>query len=378
MFTVFKRVKYRIIDWCLGTKQITFGELYNNNSPVDCQYYNNNELKFIGEVNLDYIWVKTPTGYSKIKKCLKTVPYDIWRIDTKKRHLLCADEHIIILSNGDECFTKDLCIGMKIRTIDGIEKITNLTKTTKSDNMYDLELDDDNHLYYTNGIVSHNTVTSMAYLLWFSIFNFEKTILIASNKNDNAMECIHRIKFMYERLPHWIKPGLESDGWNKHNIGFDNGSRIISTATSENSGRGLSISLIYMDEFAFVRDTIQNEFWTSMAPTLATGGSCIITSTPNGDSNLFAQIWRGANIPVTADSVIGTNGFFPIEVKWNDPPDRGEKFRKEETAKIGDMRWRQEYMCLGGDGEVEIQDGDRIFSISMEELYHELTRNSDE
>ena len=50
--------------------------------------------------------------------------------------------------------------------------------------------------------------TSAAYILWYAMFHFEKTILIASNKNDNAMEMIYRIKFMYERLPHWIKPGL--------------------------------------------------------------------------------------------------------------------------------------------------------------------------
>ena len=115
------------------------------------------------------------------------------------------------------------------------------------------------------------SVISSVYLLWYAIFHFEKTVLIASNKNENAMEMIYRIKFIYERLPHWLKPGLEADGYNKHSVGFDNGSRIHSQATSENTGRGMAISLLYLDEFAFVRDTIQLEFWTSVAPTLATG-----------------------------------------------------------------------------------------------------------
>jgi hypothetical protein len=185
--------------------------------------------------------------------------------------------------------------------------------------------------------------TSAAYLLWYAMFHFEKTVLIAANKNDNAMEMIYRIKFMYEHVPHWLKPGLTDDGWNKHNIGFDNGSRIISTATSENSGRGLSISLLFLDEFAFVRDTVQSEFWTSMAPTLATGGSCIITSTPNGDSNLYAQLWRGANISINANSSQGTNGFVPIHVAWDEPPGRDEEFKEREKAKIGDVKWLQEY-----------------------------------
>jgi hypothetical protein len=176
-----------------------------------------------------------------------------------------------------------------------------------------------------------------AFLLWFAMFKFEKTVLILSNKNDNAMEMIHRVRFIYERLPHWIKPGLADDGWNKHTVGFDNGSRIISQATSENSGRGLAVSLLFLDEFAFVRDTVAEEFWTSVSPTLATGGACIICSTPNGDSNRFAQLYRGA--------VLNANGFASIEIKWNEPPGRDQKFKDEETAKIGETRWKQEYEC---------------------------------
>jgi hypothetical protein len=184
-----------------------------------------------------------------------------------------------------------------------------------------------------------------AFLLWFAMFHFEKTVVIASNKNDNAMEMIHRVRFIYERVPHWLKPGLSADGWNKHSCGFDNGSRIISQATSENTGRGLSISLLFLDEFAFVRDSIAEEFWTSVSPTLATGGSCIICSTPNGDINRFAQLWRGANIPSPDDKTVGINGFAPIEVKWDEPPGRDKKFKDEETAKIGETRWKQEYEC---------------------------------
>lgn len=186
---------------------------------------------------------------------------------------------------------------------------------------------------------------SGAFLLWFAIFKFEKTVLILSNKNDNAMEMIHRVRFIYERLPHWLKPGLTDDGWNKHSVGFDNGSRIISQATSENSARGMSASLLFLDEFAFVRDNIATEFWTSVSPTLATGGSCIICSTPNGDMNTFAQLWRGASIPMDSTTDLGINGFFPIEIKWNEPPGRDEKFKREEIAKIGEVRWKQEYEC---------------------------------
>jgi len=182
------------------------------------------------------------------------------------------------------------------------------------------------------------SVTSAAYLLWFAMFHFDKTILIASNKNANAMEMILRIRFAYENLPFWIKPGVKDDGWNKHEIGFDNGSRIVSTATSEDSGRGMAISLLFLDEFAFVKASIQDEFWTSIAPTLSTGGSCIMTSTPNGDMNIYAQVWRGA--------IMGTNGYHPIHVTWDEPPGRDEKFKEDEIGRIGERRWQQEYECV--------------------------------
>lgn len=176
-----------------------------------------------------------------------------------------------------------------------------------------------------------------AFILWFAMFNFDKTILIASRSNEHAMELIQRIRFAYEHIPLWLKPGVVEDGWNKHNVSFDNKSRIISQATSGDTGRGYSISLLYLDEFAFVPANIQSEFWASIAPTLSTGGACIMTSTPNGDMDLFAEIWRGAQV--------GKNGFYPIRVYWDQPPGRDEKFREQEIGKLGERRWMQEYEC---------------------------------
>lgn len=204
------------------------------------------------------------------------------------------------------------------------------------------------------------SITVSAYLLWFACFHFDKKILIASNKNKGAMEMIKRIKYAYEFLPMWLKPGASDEEWNKHSISFDNGSQIDSTATSDDSGRGEAISLLYLDEFAFVRPTIQTEFWASILPTLSTGGDCIITSTPNGDSDLFAMLWRSAEVgkgvdlteweddskkedeePLEIDEV----SFYPSYVPWDAPPDRDEQFRRKIIAKLGEIKWKQEYEC---------------------------------
>lgn len=179
------------------------------------------------------------------------------------------------------------------------------------------------------------TQTVSMFLLWFAMFNRDQTILIASKNNAHAMEIMDRIRFAYEELPHWLKAGCKY--YNKHNIEFDNGSRIKSEATTEKTGRGLSISKLYLDELAFINPRIQENMWASLAPTLSTGGSAIISSTPNGDTELFAQLWRGAHSE--------QNSFKPSFFPWNRHPDRGEEYLKEMRGQLGPKKFRQEVLC---------------------------------
>jgi len=222
-------------------------------------------------------------------------------------------------------------------------KIQHPTRGTISFDLYDYQEDmvrayqREQYTVVLSARQTGKSTVAAAFVLWYAMFHFDKTILIASRANEHAMEMVQRIRFAYENLPLWLKPGVQDDGWNKHNISFDNQSRIISQATSENTGRGYSISLLYLDEFAFVPANIQDLFWSSIAPTLSTGGACIMTSTPNGDMDIFAEIWRGAQV--------GRNEFFPIRVKWDEPPGRDEKFKEAEIGKLGERKWLQEYEC---------------------------------
>lgn len=99
----------------------------------------------------------------------------------------------------------------------------------------------------------------------------------------------------------------------------------------------MSISKLYLDELAFVRSTVQEEMWNSILPTLSSGGSCIVSSTPNGDTDLFSSLWRGAES--------GINGFAPFRIDWDRPPGRDEAFKNKMIPKIGPVRWSQEYEC---------------------------------
>ena len=185
------------------------------------------------------------------------------------------------------------------------------------------------------------TTIVAAYLLWYAMFNMDKTILIAAHQFSGASEIMHRVYHAYQAMPDFIRCGATTE--NKQSLSFDNGSRIIATATTEKTGRGLAISLIYMDEFAFVDRRIAHDLWTSIAPTLSTGGACIITSTPNNSDDLFAQLWRTANDK--GGERPGTNDFMPYTIEWDEVPGRNEEFKTKMIAQLGESKFRREYEC---------------------------------
>jgi len=190
------------------------------------------------------------------------------------------------------------------------------------------------------------TTTAAGYLLWYAMFIPDSTILVAAHKYTGAQEIMSRIRYAYELCPNSIRGGVTS--YNKQSIEFDNGSRIIAQTTTETTGRGLSLSLLYADEFAFVEPNIASEFWTSISPTLATGGKAIITSTPNSDEDQFAQIWLEANKRTDEhgnETPLGRNGFFPFRAYWNEHPDRDEEWANEERSRIGEERFKREHDC---------------------------------
>lgn len=194
------------------------------------------------------------------------------------------------------------------------------------------------------------TEVACAYMLWNAMFRPNQNILVAANKFDQAKEIIKRMKQVYAACPSWIKPGIKADGWNMQSIKLENGSTVLGIATTADSGRGKSISLLYVDEFAFVAPNMAKEFWAAIRPTLSTGGRCIITSTPNNDDDEFAGIWFGANDtfdeynnPYPDD--YGRNNFRAFSTIWDSHPERNMAWKNKELQDIGEERFRREHEC---------------------------------
>jgi Terminase large subunit, T4likevirus-type, N-terminal/Terminase RNaseH-like domain len=211
---------------------------------------------------------------------------------------------------------------------------------------------------------SGKTTCAAGYLLWYAMFVPNSTILIAAHKYTGSQEIMQRVRYAYELCPNHIRCGVTS--YNKGSIEFDNGSRIVSATTTENTGRGMSISLLYCDEFAFVPLNVATAFWTSISPTISTGGRAIITSTPNSDEDTFALIWAEANKRFDDEgneTELGVNGFSAFQAYWHEHPDRGEEWKQEEMGRIGEERFRREYNC-----EFLIYDETLINSITLSEM----------
>ena len=180
---------------------------------------------------------------------------------------------------------------------------------------------------------SGKSISACAYLLWFVLFHSEKTVAVLANKGATAREMLSRITLMLENIPFFLQPG--SKALNKGSLEFSNNSRIIAAATSGSSIRGMSVNLLYLDEFAFVERAA--EFYTSTYPVISSGAETkvIITSTANGIGNQFHKIWEGA--------VQGINEFKSFRVDWWDVPGRDENWKAQTVANTSQLQFDQEF-----------------------------------
>ena len=180
---------------------------------------------------------------------------------------------------------------------------------------------------------SGKSITACAYLIWYLLFQPEQTIAILANKGSTAREMLARITTMLEHVPFYLQPGTKV--LNKGSIEFENDSRIIASATGANSIRGLSVNLLYLDEFAFVDNAEQ--FYTSTYPVVTSGGKSkvIITSTANGIGNMYHKLYEGAEH--------GKNEYQPFTVNWWDVPGRDEQWKQQTIANTSELQFEQEF-----------------------------------
>ena len=190
------------------------------------------------------------------------------------------------------------------------------------------------------------------FCLWLAMYHPNKKINIISIKDTIAKKVLKRIKFMYKNLPWYLQTpiinGRPGEFGSTESMEFSNGSVIESIPTSEQAGRSESLSLLVIDEAAAVRWA--NAIWAAALPTLSTGGSAIINSTPLGTGGFYHSMW--------VDALAGVNGVNPIRLYWNMHPDRGKEWYREMSKALGPKRTAQEI-----DGDF-LASGNTVFDMS--------------
>lgn len=199
------------------------------------------------------------------------------------------------------------------------------------------------------------TTTSAAYILWYTIFQNSKTVAILANKASAAREVLHRYQMMYENLPKWMQQGVTT--WNKGDIELENGSIVFTAATSASGIRGKSVNLLYVDETAIIPNTVAEQFFTSVYPTISAGETTkiLLSSTPLG-YNHFWKFWN--------DAQNGRNGFVPLFIPYWEIPGRDEKWAEEQRRLLGDLKYNQEVLCNFLGSSLTLINSDTIAQLS--------------
>jgi hypothetical protein len=186
---------------------------------------------------------------------------------------------------------------------------------------------------------------SAAYAVWLAIFYKDKNILIIATKLHVAMNFIKKVKVALKGIPPWlILPELVSN--NKQTVEFSNGSQIKAIPTSDDAGRSEALTLLIVDEAAFVRNF--DELWMGLYPTLSTGGRAIVLSTPNGVGGQYYDLYMKA--------ASSESEFNPIKLPWDVHPERNDEWFDDECKNLTQRQIAQELLCdFSASGETFLQ-----------------------
>lgn len=171
------------------------------------------------------------------------------------------------------------------------------------------------------------------YALWMILFQNDKNCLVVAIDQNTSKNLVTKVRVMYDNLPSWLR--LKAVESNKLSMRLSNGSQIKAVASTGTSGRSEALSLVIIDEAAFVEGA--EELWASLQQTLSTGGRGIILSTPNGTGNFFHKIWTKAEA--------GENSFKTKRLPWQVHPERNQVWRDRQDAELGPRLAAQECDC---------------------------------
>ncbi len=183
---------------------------------------------------------------------------------------------------------------------------------------------------------SGKTTTTIIEIAHFLTFNYDKDCVIIAQSQKVIDEIIAKLKEFFSQLPFFLQPGFIK--FTDDTIILENGCRLKIGIAAESVVQGFSLDLLYIDEVAYISNTLWDKFWINVFPALANNpeSRCIMTSTPNGRNHFYA-LWQAA--------VLKQNLFVPYRIRWQDVPGRDEKFKADTIKMISEIGWEMGFEC---------------------------------
>lgn len=262
-----------------------------------------------------------PNGYSKtVKKPGLTHNYTQEEISELKK---CASDPVY--------FSKYIKIVHPINGVQNIELFPYQKIILRGYNDPDKK-----HVISLNSRQIGGSTISMIYTLWYALFKQNKFIAHISHKHDMAKRINGEIKFMYENLPSFLKPGVHE--YNMNMIRFENGSQIYFRGCTVDCLRSCTVNLLMLDDFSFVDKQRAREFWFSNWPIISHGGKVVINTCLNGSNELITDLWK-----------TGGDHWKRIIMPWSLHPDRNNEWKQKMVNNMGKQSFKQEYLDFGVD-----------------------------
>ena len=214
------------------------------------------------------------------------------------------------------------------------------------------------------------------FILWHAMFHPDQLVAMLANKLSLAKEQLQLLRDSYVALPYWLQPGVKL--WNKMSIQFSNNTRIIVAASSPDGIRGFSPNLLYLDEFAFLRNGMADEFMASVFPAISSGKktrviitSCVVKDTmvftPDGIKTVGDFIiddGRVLGYEVPEYQVLGRYGMNKGHIMHNDGDAKETRVITTRYSEVETSLMHKFWTCRNGEYKIrrahELQVGDYV------------------
>lgn len=211
-------------------------------------------------------------------------------------------------------------------------------------------------------------------LAWSALFYPRTYIIVLNFQKKVGYGNLHKIRFVLNNLPSWMKLSETSRSVKKTYIELENGSKIdifypSTTSKPETLARSLTAPILYIDEAAFINK--MEKIYGSAQQTLATARQqamknnypyyTLITSTPNGTvgaGEWFYKRWNGAlnsdlvfdknesgvedwnepDIRYMLDDHKLCNSFIKVKYHWSEDSTKNEIWYAKQCQELDDQR----------------------------------------